>query len=78
MRDDPIFEDRESAPTVEVKVYRHGRLIHRELCESEADAASVLERWNEVDGAEFQVDDLAVHHVPSDILEPTEAVLHDP
>jgi hypothetical protein len=73
MRDDAP----DTAPTVEVKVYRHGALVHRELCESEADAAAAVEQWKEVDGAEFEVDDLGVHHRPTDILEPTEAVLDD-
>jgi hypothetical protein len=67
----------DTAPTVEVTVYRDGELIHRELCESELEAESVVERWKEVDGTEFQVDDLAVHHRPTDILEPSEGVLDD-
>jgi hypothetical protein len=57
-------------PTVEVVVYRHGEEIHRELCETAEDAALVVERWSEEDGVECEVDDLAVHHTPDDILEP--------
>jgi hypothetical protein len=74
MRDDPPLDPTEAARTVEVTVYRDGDVIHRELCESELDAETVVDRWKEVDGTEFQVDDLAVHHRPSDILEPTESV----
>lgn len=73
MRDDVP----DTAPTVEVKVFRDGKLVHRELCESESDAAAAVEQWKEVEGAEFEVDDLAVHHGPTDILEPTESVLED-
>jgi hypothetical protein len=73
MRDDAP----DTAPTVEVKVYRDGKLVHRELCESESDAAATVEQWNEVEGAEFEIDDLAVHHRPTDILEPTETALDD-
>jgi hypothetical protein len=56
------------APTVEVIVYRHGEVVHRELCES-AEAAAV-DQWSELDGVECSVDDLAVHHVGGQILEP--------
>jgi hypothetical protein len=77
MRDELNDQRPDTAPTVEVTVYRDGQLIHRELCESESEAAAVVDRWKEVDGTEFQVDDLAVHHGPTDILEPTEGVLDD-
>jgi hypothetical protein len=63
--------------TVEVTVYRDGEPIHRELCESELDAHGVVERWQEVDGTEFQIDDLSVHHEPTDILDPAESELED-
>lgn len=77
MRDETDGDADETAPTVEVTVFKDGHVIHRELCESEADAAASVERWKEVDGAEFQVDDLAIHHRSTDILEPTEGVLDD-
>ncbi len=70
-------EDREGveygaeAPTVEVTVYRHGELIHRELCESEEAAADVMERWSDEVGVECFLDDLAVHHREGQILEPS-------
>lgn len=69
-------EDREAvefggeAPTVEVVVYRHGELVHRELCESPEAAAAVVEEWSELEGVECFVDDLAVKHEPGQILEP--------
>jgi hypothetical protein len=77
MSDDTSFGEPDATRTVEVTVYRDGEVIHRELCESELDAGAVVERWKEVDGTEFQVDDLAVHHRPTDILEPTEGVLDE-
>ena len=58
------------APTVEVLVYRHGDLVHRELCESEEAAADVVDEWGELEGIEFVVDDLAVKHGQGQILEP--------
>jgi uncharacterized Zn finger protein len=80
MRDDMNAGQPDTAPTVEVTIYRDGEVIHRELCETDVDAEAVVEQWKEVDGTEFQVDDLAVHHRPTDVLEPTESVLgeHEP
>jgi hypothetical protein len=46
------------APTVEVRVFRDGRLVHRELCESDADAADVVARW-EGAGVTAEVDALS-------------------
>lgn len=72
-----LFEERDETPTVEVRVYRHGELVHRELCESEEQAALVIEEWSEMDGVECEVDDLSVRHEPGDILEPEPAELLD-
>jgi hypothetical protein len=72
-----IFEKRDETPTVEVRVFRHGELIHRELCESEEQAAVVIDKWSESDGIECEVDDLSVHHRPGQILEPEPAQPND-
>jgi hypothetical protein len=64
------FEKRDETPTIEVRVWRAGALIHRELCESEEQAAFVVEAWSEQEGTECEVDDLTVHHRPGDIAEP--------
>jgi hypothetical protein len=58
------------APTVEVRVYRDGTMIHRELCESTEAAADVVELWSEAEGVECVVDDLSVEHAAGQILEP--------
>jgi hypothetical protein len=58
------------APTIEVCVYEHGRLLTRELCESEEDAAAVVERWSDVPHTYVVVDDLSAKHGPDDILAP--------
>jgi len=65
------------APTVEVTVYRHGELLHRELCDSAESAADLAEQWEELGDVECLVDDLSVRHRPGQILEP-EAEEHDP
>jgi hypothetical protein len=72
-----LFEEREETPTVEVRVYRHGELVHRELCESEERAALVIEEWSELDGIECEVDDLSVRHEAGQILEPEPAELRE-
>lgn len=70
-----MFVERDETPTVEVRVYRHGDLVHRELCESEEQAALVIEEWSELDGVRCEVDDLSVHHQPGEIVEAEPAEL---
>lgn len=65
------------APTIEVCIYEHGQLLTRELCESEEDAAVVVERWSDVPGAYVVVDDLTTKHGPDDILAPEDPSLDD-
>lgn len=70
---DEVSEERDENPAVEVRVYRHGELIHRQLCESEDEAAGVVDHWADVEGVVCEVDDLSVHHHLEDILEGTGA-----
>jgi hypothetical protein len=56
------------APHIEVRVYERDRLIARELCESEAEADALVERWAEEGTYTFQVDDLSTTHGPDDVL----------
>lgn len=58
------------APATEVRIYRDGQLLARELCESEDDAAAVVDRWSELGNVSFLVDDLSAQHVAGDILAP--------
>ena len=55
-------------PSVEVRVFRHGALVHREWCETEEQASFVVGRWSELEGVECEVDDLTVRHRPDEIL----------
>lgn len=64
-------------PRIEVRVHRHGELILRELCDSEEDAARVLEAWSELDDVTCEVDDLTIRHHPDDVLTPEPALLLD-
>jgi hypothetical protein len=56
------------APHIEVRVYEQDRLIARELCESDADADAVVDRWSQDGDFTFQVDDLSHGHGPDDVL----------
>ena len=67
---DESLSERDEAPTVEVRVFRHGTLVHRELVESEEQAAIVVDEWAELDGVQCEVDDLSIRHHPGEILEP--------
>jgi hypothetical protein len=67
-------EDLGETPTLEVRVYRDGVLIGRELCESEEDVAAFVEAWEQEPGIECEVDDLSVssHGTESLEVEPTD------
>lgn len=68
---DPIvLAEVADSPTVEVRVWRDDALIHRQLCESAEDAASIVDHWSEIEGVRCEVDDLAVRHHPDQILDP--------
>jgi len=56
--------------TVEVRVYRNGELLHSEVCESEEQAASIVDRWAEYPETTFEVDDLSIRHRPDEVLAP--------
>ena len=60
----------DEAPTIEVRVYRDGELISRELCESEDEASLIVETWTELEGVTCEVDDLSAGHHADEVLEP--------
>jgi hypothetical protein len=61
---------RSETPALEVRVYRDGHLLERELCESEVEAALVVQSWQEIEGVECEVDDLSGGAGDADNLEP--------
>lgn len=67
----------DDSPTVEVRIYRGGQLVHTELCESDAEAADVADRWGEDASVTVEVDDLTIRHRPGDVLEPDPPVVGD-
>lgn len=69
MSDEPLSE-RDEVPTLEVRVFRDGTLVHQELVECEEQAAFVVDQWTELDGVRCEVGDLSIRHHPADILEP--------
>jgi len=58
------------APTLQVNVYENGSLVAQIGCESADEAADVAAEWEERDGFECEVEDLAVQHGPTDVLAP--------
>jgi hypothetical protein len=57
--------------SVEVRIFRHGALIDREVCESVEEASDVVDAWAQA-GAdiECEVDDLSYDHHQGEIEEP--------
>lgn len=58
------------APTLQVNVYEAGQLITQVAVESAEEAAEVAAQWEARAGIETEVEDLAVHHGPDDVLAP--------
>ena len=57
-------------PTLRVKVYEHGELVAQVPCESTGEAADVVAQWEDVEGVECELEDLATHHRALDVLAP--------
>ena len=55
-----VLDETGESPTVEVRVWQHGELIHRELCESVDIAAGIVQGWSELDDVTCEVKDLSV------------------
>jgi hypothetical protein len=66
----PNVQPGSEAPTVELVAFHDGREIARELYDTAEEAAEAVDRWSERPGVVCQVDDLAVHHTPTDIRDP--------
>jgi hypothetical protein len=66
-------------PTLQVNVYEEGKLITQVACESAEEAAEIVAEWEERERVECEVEDLAVHHGPDDVLaaEPEDALVDD-
>lgn len=65
---EPRRFDPSSTPTIEVQVFRDGRRIASEWCDSEDDAADAVARWSEQPGVECTVDGIATRPSGDDIL----------
>ncbi len=51
-------QDPSDTPITEVVVWRDGTVVHRELCESEQEAADIIAHWEELAGVVCEVVDL--------------------
>ena len=72
-------EDVGETGSIEVRVYRDGKVVERQLCESTEQAAAVVEAREQIDGIECEVRDLSGADGLGDISEPElgEAMLDD-
>jgi hypothetical protein len=57
-------------PALRVDVYEQGRLAAQIACESADEATDVVAQWDDVEGVECVLVDLAVHHDSFDVLAP--------
>jgi len=57
-------------PTLQVHIYERGQLIAQVPCESTEEAAGIVRAWEERDGIECEIEDLAVRHGADDVLAP--------
>lgn len=46
-------------PSVEVRAYRHGKLVGTKLCETIDEAAALVTSWEETPGVECEVDEIS-------------------
>jgi len=67
------------SPALRVDVYEHGRLAAQIPCESAEEATDVVAQWDDVEGVECELVDLAVRHDSFDVLapEPEDVVADD-
>jgi hypothetical protein len=63
-------EDVGATSSIQVVVYRDGKVIDRQRCESPEEAAAAVEAWEQNDGIECVVRDLSGGAVPGDLSEP--------
>ena len=63
----------DQTPRIEVRVYRDDELVETHLCDSEEEAAVLVDRWADVEEVTCLVDDLSFHHGPEDVLAPEPA-----
>ncbi len=56
----PAFYPADKGMTFEVRVYRHGDLLHREQCDSMEQAWLVIDEWAEMGDVSCEVGDLLV------------------
>ena len=57
-------------PALWLNVYEHGRRVARIPCESQEDAARVIEQWEDAEGIEWELEDFAARHDALDVLAP--------
>jgi hypothetical protein len=64
------MQEKDTTPTLEVRILRDGAIVQRELCATEAEANAVVEAWSDVDGVTVEVEDLARSTRGAGVLDP--------
>ena len=57
-----------AAPTIEVRIYRNDRLVIRENCQSEEEAAAIAAQASDLDHVYLLVDDAVPDPCPGDVF----------
>ena len=57
-------------PTLQLNIYKQGRLVARIPCESVDEAAVIVAQWEDGDGIEYTLEDLSATHGAADVLAP--------
>ncbi len=55
---DALFDRTDGLPMLEVRAFRHGRLIHQERCESEEQALLIVDAWSDIEDVTCEIVDL--------------------
>jgi hypothetical protein len=64
------MQEKDTTPTLEVRILRDGVVVQRELCATEAEANAVVEAWSDVEGVVVEVEDLARSPRGAGVLDP--------
>ena len=67
-----ISQPGDGVGTIEVRAYREGKIVHRQLCESAEDAAALVDVWEQHEGIECEVDDLSHDRQLGEAAEPAD------
>jgi hypothetical protein len=59
-----------TTPRLEVRILRDGVVVQRELCETDEDAAAIVDSWADTEGVVVEVEDLTRSGRAAGVLDP--------